>query len=121
MTQEERKPTGLLNSAAELRQIILDNPGLPLLVFAGEDANAGGDYSYMSCSVVHVSVGEYLDCQQTVNDCRCYNDRDDFQEDLEDLYSDFDGSEQEFEKFIEDRMMEYEPYWKPCIIMYVNN
>ena len=36
MTQEERKPTGLLNSAAELRQIILDNPGLPLLVFAGE-------------------------------------------------------------------------------------
>ena len=35
MTQDERKPTGILNSAEELRKLILDNPGLPLLVFAG--------------------------------------------------------------------------------------
>ena len=57
MTREELKPTGLLNSAAELRQLILDNPGLPLLVFAGEEANCGGDYSYMSCSHVTASLG----------------------------------------------------------------
>ena len=84
MTQEERISTNLLSSAEELRQLILDNPGLPLLVFAGEDANNGGDYSYMGCSSVHAYVGEYLDCAQTVNDCRCYCDRDDFEEDLND-------------------------------------
>lgn len=121
MTHEEQKPTGILSSAEELRQLVIDNPGLPLLVFAGEEANCGGDYSYMSCSHVSASVGEFLDCCQTVNDCKCYCDRDDFQEDLEDLHSDFDGSDAEFEKFIEDKLMEYEPYWKPCIILYVNN
>lgn len=58
---------------------------------------------------------------QTVNDEYCYTDRDEFQEDLENLYSDFDGSDKEFEQFIENIMVEYEPYWKKCIILYVDN
>lgn len=49
MTNDERRPTGLLHSADELRQLIRENPTLPLIVFAGEEANSG-DYSYMSCS-----------------------------------------------------------------------
>ncbi len=121
MTQEERNPSELLNSAEELHKLILDNPTLPLLVFAGEDANTG-DYNYMSCSSVQAYVGEFLDCQQTVDDERCFTDRDEFQEKLEDnLCDSFDGSEQEFEAYIEDILMGYEPYWKPCIILYVNN
>lgn len=36
MTNEERRPTGLLHTANELRQLIRNNPTLPLLVFAGE-------------------------------------------------------------------------------------
>jgi ABC-type cobalt transport system substrate-binding protein len=40
---------------------------------------------------------------------------------LESAHSDFDGSDREFEEFIENLMMEYEPYWKPCIIVYVDN
>lgn len=51
MTNDERRPTGLLHSADELRQLIRENPTLPLIVFAGEEANSG-DYSYMSCSYV---------------------------------------------------------------------
>lgn len=38
MTNDERRPTGLLHSADELRQLIRENPTLPLLVFAGECA-----------------------------------------------------------------------------------
>lgn len=121
MTADERKSTGLLHATDELRQLIIDHPNLPLLIFAGEEANAGGDYCYMSCSYVHAYVGEYLDCSQTVNDCYCYTDRDKFQEDVEYQHSDFDGSEQEFEQFIENILMEYEPFWKPCIILCVNN
>lgn len=121
MTLDECKPTGLLHATDELRQLIIDHPELPLLVFAGEDANDGGDFSYMSCSCVNAYVGEYLNCAQTVNDCRCYTDRDDFREDVEYQHSDFDGSEQEFEQFIERILEEYEPFWKPCIILYVNN
>lgn len=36
-------------------------------------------------------------------------------------YSDFDGSDQEFEIFIENELLKYDPYWKPCIIVYVDN
>ena len=120
MTDFERRPTKLLTASDELRQLIIDNPGLPLLVFAGEDANCG-DWSYMSCSSCSAQKGEFLDCMQEINDERCYADRDDFQEDLEDHYADFDGSDKEFEEFIENKLVEYEPYWRDCIIFYVNN
>ena len=33
MTNDERRPTGLLHSADELRQLIRENPTLPLIVF----------------------------------------------------------------------------------------
>ena len=77
MTNEERRPTGTVNSATELRQLIIDNPDLPLVVFAGEDANCNGDFMYNSCSYVSAYVGEFLDCQQTINDEKCYCERDD--------------------------------------------
>ena len=121
MEQIERKASGLACPADNLRKLILDNPSLPLLVFAGEDANCGGDYSYMSCSRVNARIGEFLDCTQTVNDERVYTNRDDFQEDMENRDYEFDGSEQEVEQYIENKMLEYEPYWKPCIILYVDN
>ena len=121
MTLDECKSTGLLHATDGLRQLIIDNPSLPLLVFSGEDANAGGDFQYMSCFRVSAYVGEFLDCQQTVNDIHCYTDRDEFREDVENNNSDFDGSEQEFEMFIESILMEYEPFWRPCIILCVDN
>lgn len=120
MKELERRPTGLLTASDTLRKLIIDNPDLPLLVFAGDDCNSG-DWAYMSCSSCHATLGEFLDCMQEVNDEKCYTDRDDFQEDLEDHYSDFDGSEDEFERFIENKLLEYDPYWKKCIIFYVDN
>lgn len=121
MKQGESKPTGLLAATDELRRLILENPNLPLLVFAGEDCNIG-DYSYMACSNVRASLGEFLDCQQTINDEYCFTDRDEFRDEMEDLLCDsFDGSDREFEEFIKKKLNEYEPYWKPCIILYVDN
>ena len=121
MIEREKRPAGLLTATDELRQLIIENPRLPLLVFAGEDCNCG-DWSYMSCSSCHAEKGEFLNCMQEVNDERCYCDRDDFEEDLADrLYDDWDGTEQEFEIFLGKRLEEYKPYWKDCIILYVNN
>ena len=111
--------TGLLHATDELRELILQNPELPLLVFAGEDSN-NGEWGYMSCSSVKAAIGEFLDCEQTVNDERCFTDRDDFQEEMEDK-CDFTGTDEEFAEYIKARMAEYEPYWKPCIILYVDN
>lgn len=121
LKQVESRPTELLTSTDELRRLILENPSLPLLVFAGEDCNIG-DYSYMACSSVNASLGEFLDCQQVINDEYCFTDRDEFQEEMENRLCDsFDGSDEEFKKFIKAKLAEYEPYWKPCIILYVDN
>ena len=120
MRDEEKRPTKLLHSADDLRQLILDHPDLPLLVFASDDANSG-DYPYMSCGTVHAEVGEFLDCMQDVDDVYCFTDRDEFVEKIEDALYDFDGSEQELEIEVERRAAEYDLYWKPCIIVYVGN
>lgn len=120
MHKKERVSTGLLNATQELRELIIANPDLPLLVFAGQDASCA-DYCYTSCGSVSASVGEYLDCMQTVNDEHCYTDRDEFQEDIENNYYDFKGSDEKFDALVKAKLAEYEPYWKKCIILYVDN
>lgn len=124
MTNKERKPSGLLHSADELKQLIAENPDLPIVVFAGDDANTG-DYSYMSCSYIKAYKGEFLDCAQTVNGCMCYTDRDDFEDDVADFLA---GEEQyrdlpddEFNSILERTVNEYDDFWKPCIILHVDN
>lgn len=122
MSNEERKPTGLIHSAEELRKLIIDNPTLPLIVFAGEEANSGGDYMYSSCSHVSAYVGEFLDCMQTINDEKCYCERDDFEEDLANTLDDyFEEPEEDFNRRVKDEVAKYDPYWTKCIILYVNN
>ena len=121
MNEREKRPAKLLTATDELRKLIVENPGLPLLVFAGEDANSG-DWSYCSCNSCYASLGEFLDCMQEVNDEKCYCDRDDFEDDLGDnVFGDGDLTEEEYNKILAEKIKEYEPYWKPCIILYVNN
>ena len=92
----------------------------PLLVFAGEEANSG-DYPYMSCSYIKAYKGEFLDCTQTVNDCMCYTDRDEFEEAVADSLADGDYTDEEFDALVKKTVAEYDPYWKPCIILNVDN
>lgn len=119
MTEYEKRRTGLLHATDELRKLILENPELPLLVFAGEECN-GGDYSYMSCSHMSAKVGEFLDCQQTVNDEYCFTDRVELEEEIE-CRTEFVGTDEGFAALIKAQMEQYEPYWRPCIIVYIDN
>lgn len=124
MNNEERKPTGLLHSADELKQLIVENWDLPILVFAGDNANIG-DYYYMSCSYIKAYKGEFLDCAQTINDCMCYTDKDDFEDDVytvlegEERYDNL--SDEEFDSVVKQKIAEYDAFWKPCIILYVDH
>lgn len=125
MLEREKRPTSLLTASDELRKLIVENPGVPLLVFAGEDCNSG-DWAYMSCSNCRAELGVFLDCLQEVNDEKCYTDKDEFQEELADYlydreYHDWDGDDNEWDSYVERRTAEYDPYWKPCIIFYVDN
>ena len=125
MTEFEKRPSELLTATDELRKLLLENPDLPLLVFAAEDCNHGA-YPYESCSGCHAALGEFLDCMQEVNDERCYMDRDAFAEDLaehlyDQYYHDWHGSNEEWDAYCDSHVKEYDPYWKKCIILYVDN
>lgn len=113
------KETGLLNATDELRKLILENPELPLLVLAGQRSNTGS-YAYMSCSIVKAEIGKFLDCANVFNRKQCFTDRNELEVTIL-YYSDFKGTYKEFLDYVKSEMERYEPYWKPCIIVRVDN
>ena len=120
MLDREKQPTGLMHSGEQLRKLLLEYHGLPLVVFAKDSANSG-DYYAMSCTDISAEVGEFLDCQQEIRD-ECFTSRDHFRDEVYD-FVDFnsDLEEDELEDAVEEVLEEYEPYWKSCIILTVGN
>lgn len=110
-----------IHNTEVLKKMILENPGLPLVVFAGEEASSY-DYSWTCCTDVSVEKGEILDCKGP-NDERLYTDREELADDVGDeLYDEVgDISDEEYEKLLKEKMSKYEEYWMECIIVYVTN
>lgn len=106
----EEKPTGLLHSADALKQFIAENSDLPILVFG--------------CSHVSVEKGEFLDCEQKIDDCKCYTDRDDFEDDVANLLASQSQYRNlpyyEFNTLVKQTVNEYDDFWKPCILLHVD-
>ncbi len=117
-----KKMIDLFNSTEELRKLIIENPDLPLVVFAGESANTG-DYSSTSCSDVCAYIGEILNCENGVSKDRVFDDREEFKDVLFDEleYEHPELDDDELYELFEKKINEYEPYWEKCIILYVNN
>lgn len=113
-----------MHSADELKQLIAETPDLPILVFAGDNANIG-DYGFMSCSRVRAQEGEFLDCEQKIDTCKCYTDKDDFEDDVADFLAGQeeyrDLPDEEFNALVEQTVNEYSDFWKPCILVLVDN
>ena len=112
----------LTNKSDELKKLILENPDLPIVVLAGEEAN-NGDYGYMFCTNVSFSIEEILDCDYLdYNDC-VFTDRDYLEEFVEEeLYDEYsEKSEEEYEDAIKNKMAEFEPYWTKVIAIYATN
>ena len=119
MSYFEPKGTSL-NIAAntqELRKLIIENPDLPLLVFAGEEAYLeDGRHYWMCCSGCHAELGEFLDCGVTEDGCGAvFIDRDKLYDAVYDYYH------EETDEYAEEMVHSYDPYWKKCIILYVDN
>ena len=123
--------TGLLYKTDLLKKLILENPELPLLVFAGSEA-CPEDWSSCACSDVRAEIGEFLDVETEfmsyyADNGMCYNDRIQFEEDLADWLEDNERenhpgmTEDEWDAEVEIRIREFDPYWKKCIILHVNN
>lgn len=118
--EAEEKKT-LVNDATELRKMIIENPDLPIMVFAGSNTHCD-DYIYTACSDVKTEIGEVLDCEQKVNEEKIYCDRMDFEDDLRSrLEDEFDGPNEEFDAYVEKESKKYDQHWKKAIIVYADN
>lgn len=113
----------------ELKEIIINNPDLPILTLVSNDAT-NPDYSYTLASVKRSEIGEVLDIprglplEPPTND-KIYTSRGDLECDLRDIAADEEEyccmSEEEFDSYIESRMNDYEEYWQPCIMLIVDS
>lgn len=103
-----------LNDTTKLRNLILENPKLPLLIFCGEEVN-DGDYPYEQA---YVNSGK-------IKELTLYNniwmDKDDYAESLSDNLCDEeeykDLSDYEYEQMIEEKVAETE--FVKAIVIYV--
>ena len=121
MRNKEKRPTQLLHSTDDLRKLIMEHPDYPLLVLSRYNSNVR-PFVYMPCGSISVKLGEFLDCKQDVDDKHCFTSRSEFEDSIfYSMYRKFDGSEQELELEIERKVMEFDSYWKPCIIVKVDN
>jgi hypothetical protein len=112
----------VVQDASELRKLILENPDLPIVVLAGDEAN-GGYWGWTYCSSISFCVDEILDCDYYDYDDTVFNDRDRFEEKIsDDLYDEYhDKSEEEYDAAVKRELEKYEPYWKKVIAIYANN
>lgn len=107
-------------SSNELKRLIAENPDLPIMVLCDNDLYC--DY-YSSTIAPSISfyLGEFLDCDQKVNEEHVYFDRDEFLEELsyklEDLPEFEDLTQEEFDKAVEAEFDKYSSYWQKAIII----
>ena len=84
-------------NSSELRQLIVDNPGLPLIIFAGEEAWSG-NFPYTAATHVLCKIEELTLFEEL------WMDKDDYEERLYDDLSDEPGyiglSEKEYSNAI---------------------
>ena len=121
MKDFEKTPTGLLHATDEIRKLIIDNPDLPLLVFVGNETTYD-EWCYTCASKCTAQIGEVLDCEQDIVEGKVFCDKEEFEDELRYFEEDdFQGSDAEFDEYIKKIMGWYEPFWKKCIILYVEN
>lgn len=112
----------LAKSSDELKKLIAENPDLPIVVLAGEEAN-DGYWGWTYCSSISFDIGEILDCDFYDSDDSVFTDRDRFEEKIaDDIYDENEEASDEYcEELIKRELEKYEPYWKKVIAIYASN
>lgn len=119
--------TNIVKDSTELRKAIAENPDLPIVVLAGQDA-ASDEYGYTYCERVSCGVGEILDCLCEWEHDIMYDDRDLFEEALMEYMID-KMSDEEYKRLTESEIdirvkeeaKKYEQYWHKAIIVWADN
>lgn len=107
----------MFDSTKELRQLIINNPDLPLAIFANECANSG-EYATMSTDVLYAGIKE-IALWENGYDCR-WLDSDEYYDALYEYLEDTEyASEEDIEEKIDEMMKDVE--FTKCIYVVVGN
>ena len=123
-SQKQHWTADVIKNSDELKKLIAENPDLPIVVLAGDEAN-NGDYNWCFCSTLYFEITEILTVETPYDaeDERAFMDRDYFEERMEDCLCDDDrfADDAEREAFMKTEMQKYDPYWKKVIAIYADN
>ena len=103
----------------ELKKLITEHPDYPIVVMVGTEVVADDTYGWWYAPCLSFGIGEILDCEQDIDEEKTYIDRDEFEEDLidklswDEIYDKLPDAE--FDKIVEQKLNEYEPYWRKVI------
>lgn len=116
--------TGVIHDSEKLRQLIAENPDLPIVVLAGDNASSE-DWAWTYCAEVSCSIDEILDVH-TPYDCggeKVFTDRDEFLEDIEESLYDRNPemSPADIEAAAKREADMYEGCWRKVIAIWANN
>lgn len=125
ITEDDAKPSGLLKPCAELRKLLAENPGLPLLFSTDCYPTMDDRYKTSFCFFVKAEKTKFLDCANPVDDERSYLCDDDFEQDVRDMLDnlpEYEGlTDEELDREAEEIVAMYEPYWRDCIHVHTTN
>lgn len=118
VTTNDTKLPVSLQDTSNLRQLILDNPDLPLIIFCG-DESWDGEHAYNSASASKGSIQELALYDDGWDET--WMEKEEYREKLEDdLYDDEeykDMSDEEFNNMIDNKIAETE--FVRAIVIYV--
>lgn len=103
----------------DLKELITQYPDYPIVVIVSSDVVADDGYAWWYAPSIRFGIGEILDCEQDIDEEKTYIDRDEFEEDLidklswDEIYDKLPDAE--FDKIVEQKLNEYEPYWRKVI------
>lgn len=102
----------------ELRRLMEDYPEHKIAILCSEDVTSEWPWTY--ASNVSFSVGELLDTDGPCDNT--YTDRDDLEDDIACMLDDMedDLSDEEFQSLVNEKMREFEPFWKPVIFIWAD-
>lgn len=121
----ERLDFGIIHDAQPLRKLIAENPDLPIVVLAGNDA-ACYEYSWTYCADVSCGVDYILDVKTPYDNDgeRVFTDETEFEEEISDqLFNDETEklSDEQYDAMVRAEVEKYAPYWRKVIAVYVTN
>lgn len=111
--------TSYIDDYKDLKEIIRENPTLPLIFMASEDVG-GSDYSYTAVQA-KVEKGVFLN-EKAINDEKIYSSEDDLEDDLYDyFFEENDGwTEVQVEEAVKEKMEFYKDKWIDVIYVWVS-